>query len=150
MDNPDTIYELRKDITTPNGYIRAGKRKSKSEWLKDYPNAFDLGSEEWFINVSVPVVEETEEDNDWKLIGEVFERKGLRSISYKQGAFLVLQQYKERTEKVPQQQLEEVKNVFRWLLGLGEDFPNRQDGDGSYFWRKHLRAKLEAIKIFVN
>lgn len=49
MDNPDTIYELRKDITTPNGYIRAGKRKSKAEWLKDYPNAFEWNSKEMYM-----------------------------------------------------------------------------------------------------
>lgn len=147
---PDTIYELRKDICTPNGYTRAGQRKSKAEWLKLYPNAFDLGSEEWFINVSVPVIEKTEEDKDWELIREVFDRKGLKSISYKEGAFLVLQQYKERNEKTYQQQLEGAKDIFMWLLGMTEDFPVKEQGEGNYHWRKHLRKKLEAIKIFIN
>ncbi len=38
-------------------------------------------------------------------------------------------------------QAEEFKKILRWLLGY-ESFPKRKDGEGAYYWRKHLRDKL--------
>jgi hypothetical protein len=42
-----------------------------------------------------------------------------------------------------------VLEVFRWLLGY-TDFPERQKGDGLYWWRKELRQKLKALNIDVK
>ena len=39
-------------------------------------------------------------------------------------------------------ELDRLKNVFAWLLGVEDDFPERQDGGGLYWWREELRKKL--------
>jgi hypothetical protein len=41
----------------------------------------------------------------------------------------------------------EVANIFRWLLGIAGDFPLREEGQGDYYWRKHLHDKLKDADI---
>ena len=36
--------------------------------------------------------------------------------------------------------------IYRWLCGYF-DFPIREEGDGAYYWRSHLRNKLKKIGI---
>ncbi len=50
---------------------------------------------------------------------------------------------KERSElRVELARVREADNeIFLWLLGH-RDFPERQEGDGAYWWRKELRMKL--------
>lgn len=40
-------------------------------------------------------------------------------------------------------------DIFKWLLGY-TDFPQRQEGEGQYYWRTHLREKLKAIGIEIE
>lgn len=85
----DKIFELRKDISTPGGYWRAGTRKTKKEWVELFNIAsylFDHKNyNEWFID-PLEVIEEFELDDLSKIVNEVFGRKELRSISYKDAA----------------------------------------------------------------
>ena len=41
---------------------------------------------------------------------------------------------------------EKAIKIFRWLLGYG-GFPDKKEGDPSYYWRSHLRAFLDEIGI---
>ena len=36
--------------------------------------------------------------------------------------------------------------IFRWLFGEEGEFPERQPGQGAYYWRSQLRKRLEAIR----
>lgn len=40
-----------------------------------------------------------------------------------------------------------VREIFQWLLGMKEDFPERQPGQGQYYWREQLRRKLIIANI---
>lgn len=44
-----------------------------------------------------------------------------------------------------ERELAEVRSAIEWALGAGDDFPERQKGQGAYWWRKELakRARLE-------
>jgi hypothetical protein len=37
------------------------------------------------------------------------------------------------------------REVFTWLLGESDDFPQRE-GAGTFYWRKPLREKLKQIE----
>lgn len=39
--------------------------------------------------------------------------------------------------------------IFRWLLGY-ENFPERKEGEGAYWWRKELRERLKKLNIVVK
>lgn len=41
---------------------------------------------------------------------------------------------------------EEYDAIFRWLFGEEGEFPERQPGQGAYYWRSQLRKRLEAIR----
>ena len=41
---------------------------------------------------------------------------------------------------------DEYQEIFDWLDGRGEDFPERKEGEGAYYWRNHLRQKLQSLK----
>lgn len=43
-----------------------------------------------------------------------------------------------------EKQQQGIFEIFEWLLGYN-DFPERQDGEGAYYWRTHLREKLKTI-----
>ena len=44
---------------------------------------------------------------------------------------------------------EKMKDVFAWLNGY-EDFPQRKDGQGLYYWRVWLDKKLKEIDIDIH
>lgn len=48
----------------------------------------------------------------------------------------------EEIESYARQQNEELYKIFEWLLGY-HNFPEREDGQGVYYWRTHLRSMLE-------
>jgi len=37
----------------------------------------------------------------------------------------------------------DVERVMRWLLGYAPSFPKYTEGEGMYYWRKSLRAKIK-------
>ncbi len=41
--------------------------------------------------------------------------------------------------------LNECAQLFAWLLGKSEEFPERQDGQGLYWWRTELRKRIAVI-----
>ena len=43
----------------------------------------------------------------------------------------------------------DTRQIFEWLLGY-DDFPQRQSGEGRYYWRKYLRKKLSQIGIVIK
>lgn len=92
---PDANFELRKDINTPNGYIRAGTRKTKAQWEVLFPESFTWGDHyEWFIDCSKPVTEPYERSVEEQIVHDVFQSRGLQSISYKEAAIGCIDQYK--------------------------------------------------------
>lgn len=38
-----------------------------------------------------------------------------------------------------------MQEIFKWLLGEAEDFPQRPEGKGIYYWRTELRKRIEAL-----
>lgn len=101
MENKEAIYELKKDICTPNGYVRAGLRNTRAGWEKDWPNAFDFHSNEWFIEIKADTPIETDTDMEYEIVRDIFEKRGLHSISYKEAAVACIKEYKLRTTKQP-------------------------------------------------
>lgn len=90
------MFELKKDINTPDCYKRAGTKATREEWEKIFPNAFQFGdrNEEWFIDLSIKVDDTEQKENlVWDVVNEVFEKNGLHSISYKQAAVKCCQEY---------------------------------------------------------
>lgn len=81
----EKIYELRRDATTPNGYWRAGIKKTESEWRKAFGNENMTMRNSWFIDLSIKIP--TNPDNELELLANsVFARYGLTSITYKEAA----------------------------------------------------------------
>lgn len=96
----EQLFELRKDIQSPDRYIRAGARKTKEEWLKLYPhcNKFVSGFDDWFIDLSVEAKID-ESDIEWRIVDEVFTDKGLISISYKEAAIKFMREFNRVGDK---------------------------------------------------
>ncbi len=95
-DNKLKMFELKKDINTPEMYKRAGTKATKEEWEKIFPKAFQFGdmNEEWFIDLSIKQDDTEQKENlVWDVVNEVFEKNGLHSISYKQAAAKCCQEY---------------------------------------------------------
>ena len=92
------MYELKKDISHPGAYYRAGQQKSKEEWEAIFPNAFLLNSNEWFIDLSKLKTKEGQADLVKTVVNEVFEKHQLHSISYKEAAQEACREYLKRKE----------------------------------------------------
>ena len=54
--------------------------------------------------------------------------------------------FEEKMNRALERQREEIKGVIEWLLGY-KDFPQRQEGEGAYYWRSYLRKKLEKTEF---
>lgn len=93
----EKIYELRKDIRTPNRYIRAGERRTKEEWSKEFPNAFTLELKEWFLDLSSIGSERHVRSQARKVVDEVFHSHDLHSVSYKMAAVVAIERYVKLT-----------------------------------------------------
>lgn len=66
-----------------------------------------------------------------KQLRKKFEKSTFASALYWAG-------YAAATKKKNKQ----LKELLIWLLGY-TDFPQRKEGEGAYYWRKHLRKKLK-------
>lgn len=95
------MFELKKDINTPDGYKRAGTKATREEWEKLFPTAFQFGgkNDEWFIDLSIKQ-DDTEQKQNliWDVVNDVFEKHGLHSISYKQAAVKSCQEYLRKVQ----------------------------------------------------
>ncbi len=95
----EITYELRKDISTPDSYLRAGLRKTKSEWLLDFPKAFIFHSNEWFIEVTEYSDKPNTNSIESIIVDRVFAEFGLRSMSYKEAAIKCIHEYNHDKQK---------------------------------------------------
>jgi hypothetical protein len=93
----DEMYELRKDIFTPSGYIRAGVKKTSREWEAIFPICNCSGNTEWFIDIQNKPVEFFDAP-EAVIVNYIFNKHGLASISYKQAALECLSKYKRYLE----------------------------------------------------
>lgn len=81
----ETLYELRKDICMPGSYMRAGIQKTRKEWKILFPHIINFDWErEWFLLLGVPNKQSV--DQIQEIVDEVFDKEGLKSISYKEAA----------------------------------------------------------------
>ena len=94
----EKLYELRKDIWLPSGFWRAGLKKTKEEWFKEFGKFNMEWSQEWFIDLSFEEIIQ-ERDELKELIESVFKRKGLHSISYKEAAREVAELWLKQNKK---------------------------------------------------
>lgn len=94
----EKIYELRRDATTPNGYWRAGIKKTESEWRKEFGNENMTMWNSWFIDLSVRA-SITPKDELQTLANSVFDRYGLASITYKEAAMEVAELWLKQNKK---------------------------------------------------
>lgn len=97
------MFELKKDINTPDCYHRAGTKATKEEWEKLFPKAFQFGgvNDEWFIDLSIKQDDSEQKENlIWDVINEVFEKHGLHSISYKKAAVKSCQEYLRKAQSI--------------------------------------------------
>lgn len=69
----------------PGCYLRAGTRKTKEEWKVIFPNANIEWEREWFIDLSQKEPTFKKEKLD-EIVDEIFESKGLHSLTYKEAA----------------------------------------------------------------
>jgi len=75
------LLELRKDISSPSMYRRAGFIQTAQLWLIEFPGCLELMWKEWFINLSeVPAPSQSDPIRD--TVMRVFEKHGLKSLSY--------------------------------------------------------------------
>lgn len=80
---PTDILELRKDISMPNKYQRAGHTATASLWEQEFPcSTTGIGWREWFINLSEPPKPEPPKDLLRDLVRKVFAERKLASFSY--------------------------------------------------------------------
>lgn len=105
-------FELKKDICTPDYYIRAGIKKTKKQWQKLFPDAFTFKSNEWFIDLSVK-----EKANVGIVVNDivdgVFKKKGLHSITYKDAAVESIRIYAKIHNTLHQQALKEEREGLK-------------------------------------
>lgn len=94
----EKLFELRKDIDTPERYIRAGEQKTREEWEKIFPDAFKLSQDTWFIDMSKAKIK-TENHIAWEIVNELFAKNGLKSITYKEAAVASIKEYIRQTTK---------------------------------------------------
>lgn len=89
------MFELKKDINTPDRYLRAGTKATREEWEKLFPKAFQFNdmNEEWFIDLSVKKEEVHKTDLAREVVNEIFEKRGLYSQTYTQAAIESCQEY---------------------------------------------------------
>ncbi len=91
----DTPYELRKDIDVPGRYYPAGDRKTGSEWLTLFPDADVIDEwDDWFIDTTTRP--EPASDPILNLVNDVFDKRGLCSISYKEAAVACVKAWQEK------------------------------------------------------
>lgn len=99
MLDKSKLYELKKDISSPRGYWRAGIRKTLTDWETDMGGEIsDWSANEWFYRVEELEAQEKETGKDIieNLTNEIFSHLGLHSISYKEAANAVTLQALER------------------------------------------------------
>lgn len=91
------ILELKKDVSYPGGYYRAGSTKSAKYWrdefnISQYSLETDLG--DWFINHTVILEHEKIKKQEPDLIRDeidfIFKTLSLNSISYKDACRAVI------------------------------------------------------------
>jgi hypothetical protein len=95
-------YELRKDVQMPNGFWRAGIRKTAEEWNELWPNAIPTwGNNEWFIRIdpNVPNPLPDPVDMPVRIVTGMFKAHQLHSITYKQVAIKACIAYGEHIRK---------------------------------------------------
>lgn len=89
----EPLYELIKDIDMPGRYIRAGARKTAAEWKKMFPEiSWKFGHREWFMGVPANNAPRQQPGRINEIINEVFDRHGLKSMSYKDACRKVVEQ----------------------------------------------------------
>lgn len=83
----EKLFELRKDIVTPNIYLRAGKKATMKQFETVLGKISKYEHSEWFIDLSeANKKKETKDIQLYKLIDKIFREHGLYSITYKQAA----------------------------------------------------------------
>ena len=97
------LFELKKDIQTPDSYTRAGTIMTKQQWESKFPKCFSCGgNNQWFIDL-----EELHKENDneskidlaWQVVNDLFEKNNLFSISYKSAAVECCKEYLKQINK---------------------------------------------------
>lgn len=97
VPKPTNRLELRKDISVPNRYFRAGHTATAETWELMFPKSTtELGWRDWFINLDEPL-EESPRDPIRELVKEVFAERGLRSQSYIGAAIEAINRYKKQS-----------------------------------------------------
>ncbi len=110
------MYELKKDISTPNGYFRAGEQRTQEDWEKEFPNCFAFHSREWFIDLIEKQEPESEIDELWEIVNTVFDKMELKSISYKNAAKKCIEEYIKRNIVPKPEGAENYKHSENYIL----------------------------------
>lgn len=94
----EKLYELKKDIISPEGYLRAGITKTKSEWVTLFPSSFSANFiiAEWFICVEGIEEQTTVNPDIITIVRDVFVQRGLRSVSYEMAAVRCIEIYRDK------------------------------------------------------
>jgi uncharacterized protein YpiB (UPF0302 family) len=94
----DKLYELRHDVSTPAGYWRAGMQKTEEGWHKEFGEFRIEWKTEWFIDLDMQQVK-NETDPLRELVDAVFERYKLKSLTYKDAAYEIAEQWLKQNQK---------------------------------------------------
>ena len=103
MKKTDKLFELRKDVSMPGQYFRAGLRKPLWEWERAFGALIDPDIREWFFDVEEEAKKPVPEPHlKITVVHEVFEAAGLNGIAYKNAAHDCIDEYLKRVnEKAP-------------------------------------------------
>lgn len=83
----EPIYELKKDVSMPGRYWRAGAKKTEAEWKKEFGIKPDYPFQ-WCMDWFIPPPEEPNYhiDEVKEVVKSVFDRQQLHSITYREAA----------------------------------------------------------------
>ena len=88
-------FELRKDICSPSGYIRAGRVLTGHEWKEKFPDCSEFAWLEWFFDLD-KIEPEPPKDKLRDVVKDVFNEHGLHSLSYMDAAEEVVKRWENR------------------------------------------------------
>lgn len=95
----DGLYELKKDVSTPSGYWRAGKRHTLKQWELAFGKISEFSMDEWFIDLEIRMSPTYQRPDIKEIIEDEFERANLHSITYKECAEKVALRYAAAIER---------------------------------------------------
>lgn len=106
----EKIFELKRDVWYPGHYFRAGMRRTEAEWKEIFAFNDIRWESDWFIDLTKQEQDILLKDELGLIIEDVFSRKKLNSITYKEAARMVAEQFLKIYQSQPNEKQQENTN----------------------------------------